>query len=320
MNGLARIFAVAALFAALILPNESFGQFTKNTNQSRKLRSVLVGGSGNLIPSGKTAAAIGGGADNKAIADYSTVGGGITVTASGYSSTAAGGNNNIASGGQATVAGGANNEASGPDATVGGGGNNTASADYATVPGGYKNTAGGDYSFAAGRRAKAQAAGAFVWADSQDADFNVSTADRFAARAAGGVYFQSGTLGLNQIVSWTPGSPAWSFTSDAETKEHFRPLDSRDILKRVSSMPINEWNYKGYEQRHIGPTAQDWHAALPLNDSDTTINTADMHGVSLAAIKGLVEELKDRDKAIEEMQSELKALREKVERVITPSP
>ena len=67
-----------------------------------------------------------------------------------------------------TIGGGINNTASLTFGTVGGGGVNTASGNYSTVPGGQNNEAAGDYSFAAGRRAKANHNGTYVWADYTD--------------------------------------------------------------------------------------------------------------------------------------------------------
>jgi len=149
-----------------------------------------------------THATVGGGFTNFADDLYATVGGGGFNVASGWTSTVGGGGGNSASGGSATVGGGGGNTASGllstvsggsvstasgDYATVGGGASNTASGDYATVPGGISNVAGGLFSFAAGRRAKTNHAGAFVWGDSTDFDFNSSAANEFAARATGGV-------------------------------------------------------------------------------------------------------------------------------------
>jgi hypothetical protein len=57
---------------------------------------------------------------------------------------------------------------------------------YGTVPGGLHNVAQGEYSFAAGRRAKANHDGAFVWADSTDGDFESTADNQFAVRANGG--------------------------------------------------------------------------------------------------------------------------------------
>jgi len=72
-------------------------------------------------------------------------------------------------------------------ATIGGGSQNTNSGSYATIPGGAANRTGGDYAFAAGRQAKANHAGAFVWADNQAVDFASSGANQFLVRAGGGV-------------------------------------------------------------------------------------------------------------------------------------
>jgi hypothetical protein len=73
------------------------------------------------------------------------------------------------------------------NSTVGGGSSNTAVGLAATVPGGFNNTANAAYTFAAGQRAKANHAGAFVWADSTSADFSSTGNDQFLIRAAGGV-------------------------------------------------------------------------------------------------------------------------------------
>ena len=103
---------------------------------------------------------------------------------------------NNASNGFATVAGGYTNHASGYAATVAGGWENTASGDRAAVPGGEGNVAGGQWSFAAGRRAKANHEGTFVWADSIDADFAGYTPPKLS---------QGWAVGYNVIVGWFVG-------------------------------------------------------------------------------------------------------------------
>ncbi|MBD3299164.1 MAG: hypothetical protein GF341_10950, partial [candidate division Zixibacteria bacterium] len=115
---------------------------------------------------------IGGGTDNQASENYAYVGGG---------------SHNQASGEVANISGGWYNTSSGNASAVGGGGNNTASGVRSTVPGGEQNTAAGDYSFAAGRRAKANNNGSFVWADDTEADFASTADDQFLIRAGGGV-------------------------------------------------------------------------------------------------------------------------------------
>ncbi len=42
------------------------------------------------------------------------------------------------------------------------------------------------------------------------------------------------------------------------------------------------------EVRHVGPMAQDFHAAFGLGDSDKSIGMQDIEGVALAAIQGCI--------------------------------
>lgn len=136
---------------------------------------------------------VGGGATNTASGSAATVGGGWQNTASGEEATVGGGVTNTASGSRATVGGGSSNTASGNHATVGGGFNNQASGNWSTTPGGAVNVAQGEFSFAAGLKAKANHQGAFVWADSTDADFASDGDNQFKIRANGGVSISTGT-------------------------------------------------------------------------------------------------------------------------------
>ena len=127
------------------------------------------------------------GATNRALGLYSAVGGGADNRASSIASTVGGGWGNRASSDDSTVGGGIQNTASEVGATVGGGFGNMASGFGATVPGGEFNLADGDFSFAAGKSAKAEHRGTFVWADSTFGDFISTVPNQFLIRAAGGV-------------------------------------------------------------------------------------------------------------------------------------
>ncbi|MFC1683266.1 hypothetical protein ACFL0G_03560, partial [Candidatus Zixiibacteriota bacterium] len=113
------------------------------------------------------------------------------------------------------------NSAIGDHSAIGGGSRNIASGGNATVPGGSDNTALGNYCFAAGRRAKADHHGTFVWADSTDADFASTGDNQFLIRASGGVGIRTtsptaeldvnGATGYDQLrlrTSYTPISSA----------------------------------------------------------------------------------------------------------------
>jgi hypothetical protein len=267
--------------------------------------SATVGGGIDNTASGYYAT-VGGGWSNTASDSYATVGGGRSNTASNFAATVGGGINNTASGSYATVGGGIDNTASGSYATVGGGYNNTASNFAATVGGGRDNTAAGDYSFVVGRRAKnndTNHKGVFLFADSTDADFNSTLANEFAARANGGFRFvsSSGTC--------TTTGGGWSCTSDRNAKTNFAMVDARQVLLKVSGLPIQTWSFKDNTAiRHMGPMAQDFYAAFGLGQDDKTISTIDLDGVALASIQGLYHLLQEKDAEIAVLEKQVATL------------
>ena len=251
-----------------------------------------------------------GGIDNTASGEASAVGGGSNNTASGYKSTIGGGRDNTASGYYSTVSGGYNNDASGVidgAATICGGKDNLADGEYSTVVGGRNNTATGNYSVAAGRRAKTGAnTGSFRFADSTDADFTAGqNPDTFGCRFSGGYNFYSdsgATVGVTLAASGT----AWGVLSDRNAKENFEQVDTAEVLNKVKELPITTWNLKAQDAniRHMGPMAQDFHAAFGLaGDVDTRIETGDSDGVLYAAIKGLLDRIESLEAEIIELKN-----------------
>ncbi|NJP04919.1 MAG: hypothetical protein HC837_04455, partial [Chloroflexaceae bacterium] len=216
---------------------------------------------------------------------------------------------NAASGINSTVGGGVSNAVSGFAATVGGGSSNTASGNYATVGGGVFNEAIGSYSFAAGRQAKANNLGAFVWADSTNADFTSTADNQFAVRATGGVRFVTNSAGTTGC-SIAAGGGSWNCTSDRNAKANITPVDPQAVLNLVAQMPIVTWNYLSQADsiRHMGPMAQDFHAAFGLGENNTSISMVDADGVALAAIQGLHQLVEEQQQTISTLESKNAAL------------
>jgi hypothetical protein len=281
-------------------------------------------------------ATVGGGLANTADGEYATVGGGYWITATGDYATVAGGKLNSADGTQSTVGGGADNHAgyratvgggltnyaSGSYSTVGGGYDNDATASYATVVGGKSNQAEGDFSLAAGHRAAALHDGAFVWADNHVSETTVSSGgpNQFIVRATGGVHLVLGVRGDGQIL-WTchvsDGSYSWSCTSDRNVKENLARVDGAEILARLSQVPIYTWNAIGADPavQHMGPMAQDFHAAFALGEDERHIATIDLDGVALAAIQGLYQLSEERAARIEALEAESAAQQEQIDQL-----
>jgi hypothetical protein len=207
---------------------------------------------------------VGGGKQNTASGPTATVGGGWFNTASGWYTTVSGGEQNRASGYDSTVGGGLSNTASGSYATISGGEYSTASGSHSTVPGGYNNIAGGASSFAAGRRAKANHNGAFVWADSTDADFASTGNNQFLIRASGGVGI--GTTNPSSKLHVDSGCITGSMCSDIRLKKNIMPLSSSDsILDRIMGLQAVtfEWKHRDDGKRQIGLIAQEVEDVFP---------------------------------------------------------
>lgn len=107
--------------------------------------------------------------------------------------------------------------------------------------------------------------------------------------------------------------------SDRNAKENFAEVDEAGILDKLLELPVTTWNYRSQDPsiRHIGPTAQDFHAAFGVGDSATGINDVDAHGVSMAAIKGLCRKLETRnaelERQLQEREEQIKVLARRVE-------
>jgi len=303
-------------------------------NQATLDAATVGGGAGNIASGALTTIAGGGsmteGSGNRATDDYGTVGGGENnqagdnagTTSDRPHATVGGGSGNTASGQLATVGGGSSNTASSTQSTVGGGGSNTASGIFATVPGGALNTAEGNYSFSAGRRAKANHLGSFVWADTSDFDFASTAANEFSARSTGGARFVSGIDGAgvpNAGVTLAAGGNAWAAISDRSVKANFTSVNGHDVLERLASVPIETWNLKSQDEsiRHMGPMAQDFYAAFGLGESDTSITTVDADGVALAAIQGLYELSQEQAARIDALEEENASLQQRLDSLET---
>ena len=101
-------------------------------------------------------------------------------------------------------------------------------------------------------------------------------------------------------------------TSDRNAKNNFQPVEPKDVLTKISALPITSWSYKdSSDVRHIGPMAQDFYAAFAVGRDDKGIATVDEGGVALAAIQGLnqkLEETRAENAELKQSLAELKKL------------
>ncbi len=96
--------------------------------------------------------------------------------------------------------------------------------------------------------------------------------------------------------------------SSRESKAVIGEIDRGRVLERLLELPISEWRYhtEGPGMRHLGPTAEDFHAAFGLGLGGDGIPLLDATGIALAAIQGLKAA---HDAEIKRLTAEIAALR-----------
>ncbi|HEX8905727.1 MAG TPA: tail fiber domain-containing protein, partial [Longimicrobiaceae bacterium] len=198
------------------------------------------------------------------------------------------------------------------------------------------------YAVAIGRAVSARThTGAIVIGDGSTSDSLQATVDnQFNLRAAGGIrLYTNSTKTAGVLMQAYPGSAStpwtgctsvqwvisasncaylsnsgvWTNNSDVNRKHGYAAVHGEDVLTRLRGMPITTWTYNldGNEVRHMGPTAQDFHAAFGLNGADDThIATVDPDGVAMAAAQALdarTTELRAQVRSLSTENAELRA-------------
>lgn len=179
------------------------------------------------------------------------------------------------------------------------------------------NTATGTYALYTGTGSYNTAIG--YNADVSGANPTNATAIGYNARAT-----QSNMVRLgNSQVTVIQGQVAFTVSSDRNLKENFRPVDGREVLRKLRGFELTSWNFIGHDPkqfRHYGPMAQDFFAAFGHDEvgtfgTDTTINSGDLAGILMVATKELAVEnealkkqLADRDAKDAERETRLARL------------
>ena len=170
-------------------------------------------------------------------------------------------------------------------------------------------------------------------------DTSTSTVWEFAMAANGNFEIDlAGSSNLNELVITDtgriillqePGAGADAFilesngdleiagplteNSDVNGKTAFQVLGPQTVLDRVVAMNIAEWEYKNRPGvRHVGPTAQDFHAAFGLGYTDAGIATLDTSGVALVSIQALADLVAQQAELIDALEARVTDLEEQL--------
>jgi len=115
------------------------------------------------------------------------------------------------------------------------------------------------------------------------------------------------------VVNARCDGSSWINASDRNLKQGFAGVDAQAVLARVAALPVTTWSYKAQpEQKHLGPVAQDFHAAFGLGADDVSIATVDESGVALAAIQGLNEKVEEQRVELKQKETEVTELKQRL--------
>ena len=156
--------------------------------------------------------------------------------------------------------------------------------------------------------------GSFVWGDNTNADIESTAANQFIARSKGGVKFYTNDAATTG-VQLAAGGGSWTSVSDRNLKENFVPIDGEELLTKLDSMPITEYNLITQDDSivHIGPVSQDFAAIFGYGeDNERRINNLDAIGVSLAANQANYRLLKQKDIELKQKDQEIQDLKQRL--------
>lgn len=279
-------------------------------NKAYQYASTIGGGYDNVANGWYST--IGGGQENYAEDQYATIAGGFQNTADFYSFVGGGGSNSAESYG--VVCGGSGNTANGNRCSILGGSGNSNSGDYSAILGGRDNqiTSNSNYVLVFGEG---------VYADSPLDKcylFNGTNSGRLAINydSNDGPYvspIQVGTNTSNGNGAFLSGGGSWTNGSSRSFKDNIQPLDGKELLAKISSLDIPEWDYEDTDEHHIGPMAEDFVKVFDVGtvrDDGTRENmylaAGDVAGVALAGVQVLLEEIESLKQRIAELEAERK--------------
>jgi Chaperone of endosialidase len=128
----------------------------------------------------------------------------------------------------------------------------------------------------------------------------------FRVRVAGAATSQM-TLAANGNLNITG---ALTQASSVTLKENVVPVSGEQLLQAIKKLPIYTWNYlsSSKDEKHLGPTAEDFHRSFALGNNPKAIAPGDMAGVALGAIQALSAALSEKDRELAALRERMSAL------------
>jgi hypothetical protein len=234
------------------------------------------------------------------------------------------------------------NTASGRDATVGGGRENTASGVGSVVPGGRGNTANARYNLVFGENVNpsvTETHRVYFFGDGSNIN-NIPRPSGFLVinRLDGDFPIHVGTdnNNTNGNGAYLTGGGVWTNGSSRSFKERFVQYRPAEVLEKILQLPVEGYFYKGTEEYHITPMAEDFYRLFgtgvheiietdstgqlvrrPNPDVDKYLAASDVAGVALLGIQALHAENAQLRQRVSDLGTENAQLRQQISDIRT---
>lgn len=137
----------------------------------------------------------------------------------------------------------------------------------------------------------------------------------FGVCPAAGNAIQVGTGATNGNGAKLTTGGVWTNGSSRTFKDRFHELDGVEVLTKIMDMNVLGWYYKGTNEYHIGPVAEDFYSAFHAGNQDYPveteryISTVDPAGIALIGIKELKKENDRLKEEVISLRKEIEAIK-----------
>jgi hypothetical protein len=107
----------------------------------------------------------------------------------------------------------------------------------------------------------------------------------------------------------------WTNGSSRTFKDRFVNLDKHEVLEKVLGLSVTGWHYKGTDEYHIGPVAEDFFAAFDTGLSNQYLAAGDMGGVALVSVQALAERVESLEQKVDQQEQLLNDLLQRVKQL-----
>ena len=149
------------------------------------------------------------------------------------------------------------------------------------------------------------------------ADKFLVTAPKVWIGATDETKFPKGSFLATDTGAYLSSGGTWTNASSRDLKDDVRPVNGSEVLRALADLPVSTWHYRAEAAgvRHMGPMAEDFFRAFHLGEDGRHLATVDADGVSLAAVRALLERSHRQRRQIASLRGQVRLLLERVRHV-----